>query len=156
MPRRKPTLRHTPGGAALTGLILETFRLNGRLLSAGDRLVKDLDLTSARWQLLGAVAMAPQAEPVPHLARRMGLVRQGVQRLADELAAEGLLRFAPNPHHKRAKLLLLTEKGRAAYAEASRLQILWANELAEGLPPSGLRDAAAAMGRIRARWERGG
>ncbi|MDH3233798.1 MAG: MarR family transcriptional regulator, partial [Alphaproteobacteria bacterium] len=40
---------------AVTALILETFRLNGRLLAAGDRLVGDLGLTSARWQVLGAI-----------------------------------------------------------------------------------------------------
>jgi hypothetical protein len=39
----------------ITDLILETFRLNGELLTAGDRLVADLSLTSARWQVLGAV-----------------------------------------------------------------------------------------------------
>src|SRR5262249_38551918 len=108
----------TPGGAALTDLILETFRLNGRLLAEGDRLVAALGLTSARWQLLGSIAMAPQPEPVPHLARRMGLVRQSVQRLADELAHEGLFPFAPNPNHQRAKPPLPTAYGRPAYYAA--------------------------------------
>ena len=144
---------HTPGGAALTDLILETFRLNGRLLAAGDRLVAGLGLTSARWQLLGSIAMAPQPEPVPHLARRMGLVRQSVQRLADDLAGEGFVRFAPNPNHKRAKLLLLTEKGRAAYDAATRLQVRWANALAKGIDPARLADAAAAMGLLTRRLE---
>ena len=46
---------------ALTQLILEVFRVNGGLLSAGDRLVADLGLTSARWQVLGAVALSPAA-----------------------------------------------------------------------------------------------
>jgi MarR family len=75
-------------GDALTGLILETFRFNGRLLVAGDRLVADLGLTSARWQVMGAIALSPQPEPVARLARSMGLNRQGVQRIVNELAAE--------------------------------------------------------------------
>ena len=50
------TKRHTPGGEALTDLVLAVFRLNGRLLAAGDHLVSDLGLTSARWQVLGAIA----------------------------------------------------------------------------------------------------
>jgi len=50
--------RRTPGGDALTGLILDLFRLNSRLLIAGDRLVAPLGLTSARWQILGAVIAA--------------------------------------------------------------------------------------------------
>ena len=91
---------------AITELILETFRLNGRLLAAGDALVRDLGLTSARWQVLGAVAMSPVPLPVSHIARNMGLSRQGVQRVADELEARGIVRFAPNPHHRRARLVL--------------------------------------------------
>ncbi|MEM7211572.1 MAG: MarR family transcriptional regulator, partial [Pseudomonadota bacterium] len=44
----------TEAGEAVTALILDVFRLNGRLLLAGDRLVSELGLTSARWQILGA------------------------------------------------------------------------------------------------------
>jgi hypothetical protein len=57
---------------AMTELILETFRLNGRLLAAGDALVADVGLTSARWQVLGAIALAPVPQPVAHIARNMG------------------------------------------------------------------------------------
>ena len=42
MNRRAP-LRHTATAAALTELMLETFRLNGRLLAAGDKLVAQYD-----------------------------------------------------------------------------------------------------------------
>ena len=104
---------------AVTELILETFRLNGRLLAAGDRLVADVGLTSARWQVLGAVAMSPVPLPVAHVARNMGLTRQAVQRVANELEGEGFIRFAPNPNHQRAKLVLLTRKGETAYAAAT-------------------------------------
>ena len=62
-----------------------------RLIAAGDDLVSDLGLTSARWQVLGAIALAPAAETVARLARAMGLHRQGVQRIVNELAAEGIV-----------------------------------------------------------------
>src|ERR671924_1493333 len=100
---------------AITDLVLETFRLNGRLLAAGDALVADIGLTSARWQVLGAIALSPVPLPVAHLARNMGLSRQAVQRLANEMERDGLVRFAPNPHHERAKLVQLTPRGNAAY-----------------------------------------
>src|SRR5215208_6750807 len=109
----------------ITGLILETFRLNGRLLTAGDALVSDLGLTSALWQVLGAVAMSPMPLPVSHIARNMGLTRQTVQRTANELEADGFVRFAPNPHHQRAKLVLLTDLGRTTYEKARRRQRPW-------------------------------
>jgi DNA-binding MarR family transcriptional regulator len=123
----------TPAGEALTELFLAVFRLNGRLLAGGDRLVADLGLTSARWQVLGAVALAGTSLPVAHVARNMGLTRQAVQRLVNELAADGLVAFAPNPHHRRARLVRLTATGEDAYRAATDLQAPWVNRLAAGL-----------------------
>ena len=71
-------------GESVTGLILDVFRLNGRLLIAGDRLVGELGLTSARWQILGAIAYAERPESVAWHARTLGLHRQGIQRIVNE------------------------------------------------------------------------
>src|SRR5215471_5887623 len=98
---------------AITDLILETFRLNGCLLMAGDALVADIGLTSARWQVLGAIALSPVPLCVAHIARNMGLTRQAVQRLGNEMERDGLAWFGPNPLHQRAKLVLLTARGKA-------------------------------------------
>src|SRR5271166_2699358 len=111
---------------AVTELMLETFRFNGRLLAAGDALVADIGLTSARWQVLGAIALSAVPLPVAHIARNMGLTRQSVQRLVDEMKKEGLVKLAPNRHHRRAQLVLLTEKGELAFRTAMARQELWA------------------------------
>src|ERR1700727_4094070 len=86
---------------AITDLVLETFRLNGRLLASGDVLVADLGLTSARWQVLGAIALSPVPLSVAQIARNMGLTRQAVQRLVNEMDAAEMVQFRPNPHHHR-------------------------------------------------------
>src|SRR5437867_1990266 len=86
---------HTPAGEAVTDLILETFRLNGQLLSSGDQLTRDLSLSSARWQVMGTVGIANTPLPVAQIARNMGLTRQSVQRIADVLAEEGLVELTP-------------------------------------------------------------
>src|SRR5215470_512065 len=117
---------------ALTRLILEVFRVNGGLIAAGDRLVADLGLTSARWQVMGAIALSPVPEPVARLARSMGLHRQGVQRIVNELEQEGIVTLDDNPHHRRAKLVRLTKKGERLYGEADRRQKPWARGLARG------------------------
>ncbi len=88
-----PQPKRTPGGDALTGLVLDLFRLNNQLLSAGDRLVAPLGLTSARWQILGAIAAADYPQPVAWLARNLGAHRQNVQRIINDLAKEGLVGF---------------------------------------------------------------
>ncbi|MEM7462311.1 MAG: helix-turn-helix domain-containing protein [Pseudomonadota bacterium] len=130
----------TEAGEALTALILDVFKLNGRLLVAGDRLVAELGLTSARWQVLGAIAYADRPESVAWHARTMGVHRQGIQRIVNELEKEGIVEFESNPHHKRAHLVVLTSKGRKLFDAALALQIPWANDLASDL---NLKDIAA-------------
>jgi len=137
------------GRDAITYLILETFRLNGRLLAEGDALVADLGLTSARWQVLGAIALSVLPLPVAHIARNMGLTRQAVQRLANEMERDGLVRFGPNPHHQRAKLVLLTARGKAAYEAAMKRQGPWASNLAAGLSTARIETATVTLRRIR-------
>jgi DNA-binding MarR family transcriptional regulator len=138
---------------ALTLLILEVFRVNGGLIAAGDRLVADLGLTSARWQVLGAIALSPMPEPVARLARAMGLHRQGVQRIVNELEAEGIVALDDNPHHRRAKLVRLTKKGEALYREAERRQTPWARDLAKGLDAKAIASAHGLLKSLRDRLE---
>jgi DNA-binding MarR family transcriptional regulator len=145
--------RPTPAGAALTELILEVFRLNGRLLVAGDRLVAPLGLTSARWQVLGAIAFAAMPQPVSWLARSMGLNRQGVQRLVNEMSADGLVELRPNPHHRRAHLVVLTKRGREAYEAAARLQAPWVTALAKGFGSGEIAAALRVASTLRLRLE---
>jgi DNA-binding MarR family transcriptional regulator len=146
---------HTPAGQALTGLILAIFRLNGRLLVAGDRLVTDLDLTSARWQVLGAIALAERPQPVAWLARNMGLNRQGVQRIVNEMRDDGLLEIQPNPHHRRAHLVVLTKRGKDAFEAATRLQVPWVNGLAEGVSLKNIATMQKVVAELCERLEAG-
>jgi DNA-binding MarR family transcriptional regulator len=140
---------------AVSALIVETFRLNGRLLASGDALVADVGLTSARWQVLGAMALSPVPLPVAHIARNMGLARQTVQRLANDLEREGFVRFAANPHHQRAKLVLLTARGQAAYAAAMERQKPWARCLTQGMSAQRLDAATAVLKALRQRLDDG-
>ena len=54
---------------------------------------------------------------VPQIAEMRPTSRQRMQRLADELEAEGLVEFVVNPKHRRSKLVRLTPKGDARYRE---------------------------------------
>jgi DNA-binding MarR family transcriptional regulator len=151
---KKTEKKRTPSGAAVSELIVAVFRLNGRLLVAGDRLVASLGLTSARWQVMGAIALSPAPEPVARLARNMGLNRQGVQRIVGELAAEGFVELKDNPHHRSAKLVVMTAKGVQAYDAALRAQTPWVNMLGEGLDAKRIEDAGRMLEGIRQRLDR--
>jgi len=134
----------TPSGEAFTELLLETFRLNGALLAAGDRIAADVGLTGARWQVLGG-AVKGSTLTVAGIARRMGLTRQSVQRIVDVLLAEGIVAFEENPDHRRAKLVRVTDEGTRRYARLDALQRQWANRVSRGLDPSALRAARQVM-----------
>lgn len=129
----------TPEGDALTDLVLDLFRLDSLLLTAGDRLVAPLGLTSARWQVLGAIVSAERPQPVAWLARDLGGNRQNVQRIINDLHREGLVSFEVNPHHRRAQLVVLTENGQRAFEAAMELQAPWINDLSEGLSVKDIR-----------------
>ncbi|MDQ3701357.1 MAG: MarR family transcriptional regulator [Chloroflexota bacterium] len=90
-------------------------------------------MTTAWWQALGALFLSPAPLPVAHIARNMGLSRQSVQRVVDLLAQKGLVRFEPNPHHQRAKLVVLTPEGREAVSAADERQRPLASDLTAAL-----------------------
>ena len=133
-------------------MILETFQLNGRLLAAGDQLVQDLGLSSARWQVMGALVDGPL--PAAQIARKRGLARQSVQRIVDILADDQVVEFAENPYHQRAKLVGLTTRGRKLYDEVMQRQMQWANLLAQGLSAKELNAAVHLLETVRLRLEK--
>lgn len=139
----------------LNHLVLEVFRLNGVLLAAGDALVAPFQLTSARWQVLGAIVLGGAPLPVAHIARNMGLTRQGVQRLVNEMAASGLVELADNPHHSRAKLVRLTPAGEAAYAAANAAWKPMGEAACADLDAAALEAATATLNHLRRHFERG-
>lgn len=143
----------TPAGDVLTSFILDLFRLNGLLLTAGDRLVGPLGLTSARWQILGAMIVAERPQPVAWLARDLGANRQNVQRIINDLHRDGLVAFETNPHHRRAQLVVFTEKGRQTFEASMRRQHPWVNGLSEGFAIRDIETARRVMTALRAKLE---
>lgn len=150
MPDDQP---RTVEGEALTGLILDLFRLNSMLLTAGDRLVGHLGLTSARWQVLGAMVESADPQTVSGLARDLIANRQNIQRIVNDLEREGLVAFESNPNHKRAQLVVLTREGKKTLEAAMRLQIPWVNHLAEGLSPREIQTFHRVALKLRANLE---
>ena len=138
---------------SLTDLILSIFRVNNLALTWGDRLVSPLGLTSARWQILGAIVAAGRPQPVAWLARDLGANRQNVQRIINDLMKEELVSFAPNPHHKRAQLVVLSDKGQQIYDAAVGLYNPLVADLAEGLSLEDIKTARRIMAGLRAKFE---
>jgi len=135
----------TAEGDAATAVVLEIFRVNGLVLADGNRLAVAEGLTAARWQVLGAVALAGRPLTVPQIARRMGLTRQAVQESVNRLLAEALAEARDNLDHRRSPLIGLTELGSQKYTAIDQRQSRWINQLAAGLQITDLAAAARVL-----------
>jgi DNA-binding MarR family transcriptional regulator len=138
----------------LTELILATFRLYGQLMDVAQDLAARGGITAAWWQVLGGVLDEPRT--VAEIARRMGMTRQGVQRVADLLADNGLAEYRANPSHRRAKLLGPTELGYWSIRQIALAQHPWANQVSESIGARDLERAVAAMQRLSSLLESSG
>lgn len=137
----------TQAAEVFSELAVEVFRINGLLLESGDRLTRPVGLTSSRWQVLGVVDHGLAS--VAQVAREMGMTRQGVQRTADLLAGDGLIEYVENPHHRRAKLMKMTDRGRDALDYVTERQVEWANRVSEGLSIEELRITIETLRSLR-------
>jgi DNA-binding MarR family transcriptional regulator len=141
--RPEPPAR-TNAGDLLTELIIATFRLNALLMDTAQELAAAGGLTAAWWQVLGGVVDKPRS--VADIGRRMGMSRQGVQRVADLLVKRGLAEYLPNPAHRRAKLLACTEAGSQAILQIAFQQRPWADHIGSEI---GANNLQAALGTTR-------
>jgi DNA-binding MarR family transcriptional regulator len=99
-------------------LIADVYELAGALRRTGEALAATEGQTQARWQLMSAVS--ERGLTVPQAGRRLGITRQAVQRVANELVADEFAQFSDNPDHQTSPLLALTEPGREVLAALNR------------------------------------
>jgi DNA-binding MarR family transcriptional regulator len=137
----------TPEGDAFTAFVVEVASLGHYLTAAGEALAQVGDQSLARWIVLEAVADEPAT--VSEIARRRGMARQPVQRIADVLVSDGYALYRPNPNHRRAQLLALTPHGAAVLARISARQKQWADAHGKTIGLTTLVRARELLARIR-------
>jgi DNA-binding MarR family transcriptional regulator len=101
---------------AITGLMLEVAQYFFRIRALGQKTGLITSWGGGAFGFMRSLALLGPLT-VPKIAQMRPTSRQRMQRLADELAAEGLVEFIDNPKHQRSKLVRLTPKGDARYRE---------------------------------------
>ena len=144
----------TPRGRQFSELAAELFRTTTLMLQGGEAVAASAGLTSTKWQILSLVSSAPA--PVAHVARAIGRTRQSVQQAADAMASAGFIDYAPNPHHKRARLMVATPKALAALAELGPREIAFANQMGRQHSADALATALEVMRQTRLGLEAAG
>jgi DNA-binding MarR family transcriptional regulator len=107
---------------AWTRFAMSVFKVNGLIIRAGEGITNPIGQSSARWQVLGR---AYEPTTVAKIAQDIGHARQSVQRIADILAAEGLVLYQDNPSDRRARFLTLTSDGAEVLAKIYQRQVEW-------------------------------
>jgi DNA-binding MarR family transcriptional regulator len=118
---RRRTTRARTGGSkseAIADLMLEVAQFFFRIRAVGQRTGLITGWGGGAFGFMRSLVLLGPLT-VPQIARMRPTSRQRMQRLADELAAEGLVEFVDNPKHRSSKLLRLTRKGDARYREMS-------------------------------------
>jgi DNA-binding MarR family transcriptional regulator len=85
------------------------------------------------------------ARTVPQVARRLGVTRQSVQRVANLLAAEGLIESVANPDNARSPLFRLSKRGKEVLTAITRAADPWLHRVGEELSLEDLQRARAAL-----------
>lgn len=92
-------------------LIADVYEAAGALKMSGDAIASAEGVSLTQWHLMDSIVDSEVT--VARAARRIGLTRQAVQRVANELVDRGLIVFRENPDHKTSPLLELTVEGKA-------------------------------------------
>jgi DNA-binding MarR family transcriptional regulator len=127
-------------------LAADLFEVAGAMRRDGEAIARTAGQTQARWQVMW-IASTGQLT-VPSIARRLGITRQSVQPVADELAREGLASFQPNPDHSRSPLLVLTSRGAEILDRLNQTAGRKNVELARQLGDRGVHELRALLDQV--------
>ncbi|MFF4792527.1 MarR family winged helix-turn-helix transcriptional regulator [Streptomyces sp. NPDC001276] len=102
--------------------------------------------------------LAPDGATVTELAAHLGVTKQAASQLVDEIVRKGYAERLPHPEDARARLIVLTERGRActraAEESAADAVRVWGEVIGEGEVRAlwGQLARLAAQGPIRPAW----
>lgn len=101
------------------------------------------EITRAQSNLFGHLGR--EGTRPSELARRIGVTRQAVHQTAQELIELGFVELAPDPTSRRAKLVVLTPRGRELVTEARAILRDLENELARRIGRKSVTELRRAL-----------
>jgi DNA-binding MarR family transcriptional regulator len=137
----------TGNGEAIADLMLEVAQFFFRIRAMGQRTGLITSWGGGAFGFMRSLAVIGPLT-VPQIAQMRPTSRQRMQRLADELAAEGLVEFIDNPRHRRSKLVRLTRKGDARYRKLSARFLAIASTMGDELSEADIRKTTEVVRRL--------
>lgn len=134
-------------GEAIADLMLEVAQFFFRLRALGQKTGLITSWGGGAFGFMRSLALLGPLT-VPQIAQMRPTSRQRMQRLADELASEGLVEFIDNPKHRRSKLVRLTPRGDASYRELNARFRAIASTMGVGLIEADIRKTIEIVRRL--------
>jgi DNA-binding MarR family transcriptional regulator len=139
--------RRSGKGEAIADLMLEVAQFFFRIRALGQRTGLITTWGGGAFGFMRSLALLGPLT-VPQIAQMRPTSRQRMQRLADELAAEGLVEFIENPRHRRSKLVRLTRKGDRRYRELDARFLTIASTMGAGSSEADIRATTEIVRRL--------
>ncbi len=132
---------------AITELMLEVAQCFFRIRALGQKTGLITSWGGGAFGFIRSLALLGPLT-VPQIAEMRPTSRQRMQRLADELAAAGIVTFIDNPKHRRSKLVQLTPKGEAHYRELNARLLAVAATMGAALGEPDIRKTTEIVRRL--------
>ncbi|WP_243545696.1 MarR family winged helix-turn-helix transcriptional regulator [Pseudodesulfovibrio tunisiensis] len=134
-------------GESLHALFKRVFALHAALTEVQDSVHEQAGMRTSQIKMADRLQRFGPAT-VPDLAAALGVSRQYVQTVCNELHDAALLTFEDNPRHKRSKLMALTDSGCRVLAEARAREAGIIRELLPDLDDAAVSEATELLAEI--------
>lgn len=136
----------------VSSIVAEVYHLSNLFRRWGEIVAGTIGETQSRWQVLSAASDGDKT--VAQISRRLGVTRQNVQRVADDLVSGKLAQMVRNPAHRSSPLVQLTPAGRRKFDQLTRVASKFNAQLAEGLDLNDLRSTQIVLTKLRGQTDR--
>lgn len=131
------------------GVILKATQLHFRMKAMGEKINM---MAPGGGSSIGVLRSLNDAGPatVPRLAAMRPVSRQHIQTIVNHLLAGGLVRYQPNPRHRKSQLVAITRKGEDVFNAMIEQALDLTERLAGGLEMADLKRADAVLDGLNA------
>jgi DNA-binding MarR family transcriptional regulator len=125
----------------------------GRITEARfDAALEAVGLSLPKWHALKQILALEEPPTLRHLATELGCVKSNATQLVDRLAADGLVRRAPDPDDRRSILIEVTDEGRSRYQAGLQAIHAVEAELLDGFSCTERKELSGLLERLEVRW----
>ncbi|MFY0622665.1 MAG: winged helix-turn-helix transcriptional regulator [Pelagimonas sp.] len=134
----------------------ERLRLWLKLLKASStledelrrRLRSEFGSTLPRFDVMSALSRSPDGLRMSQISEMLRVSNGNVTGIVDKLSDEGLAQRVAVPGDRRASLVMLTDKGKSAFAEHAAAHEAWIDDLLGGLNQDDIEGMQARLDRL--------